>query len=80
MHVVIKGAKTIEEYKKTQQEIISRAEVAYYTHKNVTPNWSEGEAVKAWINDDGEICLQYESGSCWAYKDLDMPFPTWKKI
>lgn len=61
--------------KKTTIEELT--ELAYRRHKAGFGEWREGEPVKSWYDDDGNICVEYESGKWWHYKDLDLPFPTW---
>ena len=77
MNTVIKGCKTIEEFKKKQQKLEKLAELAYKNHKSSVETWNEGEPIKAWYEDDSDICVEYESGKYWHYTDLDMPFITW---
>lgn len=59
------------------EELKELANLAYKRHKFFVENWTEGEPVKAWTDEDGNLCVQYESGKWWHYKDLDLPFPTW---
>lgn len=77
MNTVIKGCKTIEEFQKTQERMLQLAEKAYNAHKMFCEDWKEGEPIKAWFSDEAEICVEYESGNWWHYKDLDLPFLTW---
>lgn len=78
MRTVIKGVNTIAEYQIMQQKITSLANQAYQAHLLSTQDsWMEGEPVKAWLQDDCEVCVEYASGKVWCYKDLDLPFPSW---
>ena len=58
----------------TKEELMERA---YESHKMGCKNWQEGRPVKAWFEEGCEICVEYESGKWWHYKDLELPFPTW---
>lgn len=77
MQTVIKGAKTIKEYQEKQQSLVRSAELAYMRHRQDSNVWSEGEPVRAWYDSKNNLCVEYESGKFWHYKDLDLPFPTW---
>lgn len=77
MHTVIKGTKTVEEFKKKQEELENLAQKAYESHKMFCEDWRYGEPVKVWNEEGSEVCVQYESGKYWHYKDLDLPFPMW---
>lgn len=63
------------------QEQINRrkelAALAFDRHRAGSDTWEEGAPVKSWYDADKNLCVQYESGNWWHYKDLDMPFPTW---
>lgn len=58
----------------TREEMIDRA---YREHKEAFENWEEGKPVDSWEEDGCDICIRYESGKFWHYKDLDLPFITW---
>lgn len=77
MNTVIKGCKTIGEFKEAQQKLEELAELAYKNHKSSVENWNEGEPVKTWYDSNENVCIEYESGNYWHYTDLDMPFITW---
>lgn len=66
--------KEVMEQKKDLEKL---CKTAYKRHKLFVDDWKEGEPVKFWKSDDCEICVQYESGNWWHYKDLELPFPTW---
>lgn len=57
--------------------IQAQVRIAFESHKSAFENWREGEVKEYWIDDDGYLCIRYESGEWWHYKDLDLPFPTW---
>ena len=61
---------------KSETTIEELTELAYQRHKTEFGEWREGKPVKSWYDDDGNICVEYESGKWWHYKDLDLPFPT----
>lgn len=80
MRTVIRGTKTIEEYKQTHQRMVDLADLAYQRHKADCKNWEEGEPVKAWFKKGCDVCIEYSSGAVWYYKDLELPFPSWWQI
>lgn len=67
--VVVKGTKTIEEFKKVQAEMRTRAERYSTKHINSCENWQEGLPVKCWRGAFGALWIEYESGHCWQYKE-----------
>lgn len=50
--------------------------LAFQRHSNEFGDWNEGEPIKIWSEENCEVCVKYESGKWWHYKDLDLPFPT----
>lgn len=77
MNTVIKGTKTVQEFKEKQKKLTDLAELAYKRHKEAFEHWNEGEPVKAWFDSDNNVCVEYASGNWWHYKDLELPFPEW---
>lgn len=53
------------------------AELAMQIHKKAYENWMQGGISKFWLDSDGILCVQYESGKWWHYKDLDSKYPIW---
>jgi hypothetical protein len=62
VHTVIKGTSTIEEYKKLKALMEQRSKEHYESHKNAFENWQEGNIAKIWIDGQGNLCIEYESG------------------
>lgn len=55
---------------KEQKEYIERkAKERYENHKQSFENWQEGSIEKIWIDEEGNICIQYESGKWWHYNE-----------
>lgn len=42
---------------------------AYTRHKAASETWSEGNIKRTWVDDDGNLCIEYESGRWWHYND-----------
>ena len=76
MHIVIKGTRTIEEYKQTQQEMTAQAADCYAAHQSAVESWTEGEPVNVWKEDDA-ICIEYTSGHWWHYKQTGTDIEWW---
>lgn len=38
-------------------------------HKAALEYWYEGEIQKVWTDGDGNICIAYESGKWWHYRE-----------
>ena len=68
-HTVIKGTKTIDEYREKQRFMEQKAAEFYNKHKEAVENWTEGEPVKVWFDMDENLCIEYESGKCWHYNE-----------
>ena len=62
MHTVIKGTKTIAEYKALKAYMEQRAREHHENHRNAVEYWQEGDISKVWIDSDGVLCIEYESG------------------
>lgn len=69
MHIIIKGAKTIAEYKAIKESMEKLILKCLDSHKKALCTWREGEAVKAWLDCDGNICIEYKSGKWWRYNE-----------
>ncbi|NMB00260.1 MAG: hypothetical protein GX971_01865 [Firmicutes bacterium] len=69
METVIKGTKTIEEYKEVKAKLEKLAIEAFERHKKAFEGWSEGDIKKAWFDDRGVLCIQYTSGNWWHYEN-----------
>lgn len=68
MNTVIKGTKTIAEYKRVREDMENLARANYARHKEAFEEWREGEPIKAWFDFEGNFCIEYESGKWWHYR------------
>ena len=50
--------------------------LAYKRHQEVFEKWKYGKPVKAWKENGCQICVQYECGKWFHYKDFELTFPT----
>lgn len=69
MHTVIKGTKTVAEFKTVKEKMEKLAAECYSRHKQAFENWNEGEPVKVWFDFNGNLCIEYESGNWWHYNE-----------
>lgn len=69
MNTVIKGTKTIEEYKQLKKMMEEKAIEHFNRHKQAFENWIDGDIKKIWFDNDMNICIEYDSGKWWHYKD-----------
>jgi hypothetical protein len=60
---------TAKDYKKTKALIEQRAVECAETHRKAFENWQEGGVKKIWIDSDGNICIEYDSGKWWHYNE-----------
>lgn len=63
-----------------QMEYEPIAEEIFEKHKECVEvesgEWKEGSVKDFWKDREGNLCIQYESGSWWHYKDIDSEIPT----
>lgn len=69
IHVVVKGTKTVEEYKAVRESMIREAARSSAAHMDCTEEWTHGDPVKIWRDSSGVICIEYESGEWWHYNN-----------
>ncbi len=69
MHTVIKGTKTIAEFKALKAYMEQRAREHHENHRKAVEYWQEGDISKVWIDSDGVLCIEYESGKWWHYSE-----------
>lgn len=69
IEVVVKGTKTIEEFKRVREDMLKRAERYSRKHIASCENWQEGFPVKCWRGAFGVLWIEYESGHCWQYRE-----------
>lgn len=68
MHIVIKGTKTISEFKDRYAYLEQKANEFKQKHNLAFSNWKDGEIKKVWLDTDQNICIEYESGNWWHYR------------
>lgn len=77
MHTVIKGTKTVAEFKEVQAKMEELATKAYAEHKTAFENWTYGEISKVWFDGEGVLCVEYDSGKWYHYRWSDDNQLTW---
>ena len=65
VHTVIKGTKTIAEFKELKEKMENLTEVYFNHHKSAWENWENGEPVKVWWDSNNNLCIEYENGKWW---------------
>jgi hypothetical protein len=70
MHTINNETNTIDEFKRLKAYLEQRAKEHYEAHKSAFENWRFGDIDKIWIDKDGLICIQYESGDWWHYNEI----------
>lgn len=66
---VIKHTKSIAEYKAVRADMQSRADRYFHEHLHAYNEWTDGEPARVWYDIDGNLCIEYESGRWWHYKE-----------
>ena len=67
MHTDIMGRKTIKEYKQAKAIIEKIIAECSALHRVAVEDWTHGKPEKVWVDTDGHICIEYESGRWWHY-------------
>lgn len=49
-------------------EEVDQVTVFVNIHMQAFENWREGKVAKVWCDDDGILCIEYDSGNWWHYK------------
>lgn len=49
----------------------------YERHKEFVGDWSHGEIKEAWLDTCGFLCIKYESGKWWHYRNTEEYFEYW---
>jgi hypothetical protein len=58
-----------DEYVRLKNLMEQRALEYSNAHKKAFEKWDEGEIKKIWIDSEGNVCIEYESGNWWHYND-----------
>lgn len=69
MDAVVEAARTPEEYKLVRDAMEGMARMYTQKHAAACEQWHEGEPTKVWHDDDGNLCVEYESGRWWHYNE-----------
>jgi len=49
----------------------------YEAHQKAFSEWTEGEIFKHWYDDNNILCIKYESGRWWHYKQTEHGLEWW---
>jgi hypothetical protein len=69
MYTVIRGTKTIDEFKAVRAAMEQAAAERSAQHRAACEDWTHGEPEKVWKDGDGTLCIEYEDGAWWHYGD-----------
>lgn len=72
MDCIIKGTKTVQEFKDVRASMKERAERYSKKHMSACENWQEGLPVRCWRGSLGVLWIEYESGKCWQYRETSL--------
>lgn len=51
--------------------------ISYMEEHKKAVEWNDGEKTKWWIDDENNICIEYESGKCWHYRQTEYGLKWW---
>ena len=57
------------EFEQTRERVKALTAKCYKMHKAAWENWPYGEPVKTWFDEDGNFCIEYESGEWYHYNN-----------
>lgn len=57
-------------FKEVKEQMEQLTKTCYERHKSVWEKWENGEPVKSWFDNDGNLCIEYENGKWWHYSEL----------
>lgn len=79
MQIVIKGTKTIDEYKMVYASMQERATRYSQQHIASCEHWQNGLPVKCWRdnNTSDVLWIEYENGNVWQYKETFTGLEWW---
>lgn len=49
----------------------------YECHKLIFENWTHGKPVKSWTDENGNLCIMYEDGEWWHYREKNGELEWW---
>lgn len=47
------------------------------THRNAFEEWTDGEPVETWTDENGILCIKYKSGKWWHYREKKGSIEWW---
>jgi hypothetical protein len=51
------------------ESLMERAAGCSRAHRAAVEDWKDGAIAKAWIDMDGNLCIEYKSGRWWHYNN-----------
>lgn len=61
----------------SSKELFKDAQLAHQKHSEALGCWNEGNPKEVWKDEQGNLCVKYESGRWWHYKGLHTPNLIW---
>ncbi len=58
-------------------DTLQMAVQAYEEHKKKFETWPYGQIVECWKDENGNVCIRYEKGKWWHYKNIGTPQMEW---
>ena len=65
------------ELKQDEKTFISHAVVAHVAHYRACEQWTHGEPTELWRDESGVLCVRYEDGKWWHYKQTETGIEWW---
>lgn len=68
---------------KAKQDVAVSEEAlqAWHRHSQACEGWNEGGIAEYWNDENGHLCIRYESGKWWHYKNIGTPeFTYWQVL
>lgn len=74
---MIVDMKTAKDHEKVKEELKALAKNYTQKHMNACEDWREGKPVRIWRAENGVVCIEYESGKWWNYKQTASGLEWW---
>lgn len=56
---------------------MSVEETYYRAHKGAYEEWPYGNLLESWNDENGDLCIRYETGAWWHYKRIGEQIIWW---
>ena len=55
------------EFKEVKEKMNHLTDLCVTNHKKACESWDNGDPVKTWFDQEGNLCIEYANGKWWHY-------------